>query len=41
MMQALNWQKGTSQDKVMLNSEEIKPAAIAIIELHLPESVSK
>ena len=41
MMQALDWQKGTSQDKVTLNSEEIKPAAIATIELHLPEGISK
>ena len=25
------WQKGTSQDEVMLNSEKIKPVAIANI----------
>ena len=30
-----------SQDKAMLNSEEIKPVAIAIIELCLSEGISK
>jgi len=35
------WQKGTSPDEVMLNSEEIKPVAIAIIKLHLSERTSK
>jgi len=44
MMQALEllgWQKGTSPDEVTLNSEEIKPVAIAIIELRLSEGISK
>ena len=44
MMQALELlqlAKGTSPDEMMLNSEEIKPAAIAIIELHLSEHISK
>ena len=30
-----------SPDEVMLNSEEIKPVAIAIIELRLSEGISK
>jgi len=34
------WWKNTSPDEVMLNSEEIKPVAIAIIELHLSEGIS-
>ena len=29
--------KGMSQDEAMSNSEKIKPIALAIIELHLPE----
>ena len=29
--------KGTSQDEATLNSEKIKPVAIVIIELRLPE----
>ena len=29
--------KGTSLDKAMLNSEKIKPVALAVIMLHLPE----
>jgi len=33
-------QKGMSPDKVTLNSEEIKPVALAIIELHLSEGIS-
>ena len=41
MMQALEllqlW-KGISPDEVTLNSEEIKPVAIAIIELRLSDS---
>ena len=40
MMQALEllWMaKGTSPDEGTLSSEEIKPVAIAIIELHLSE----
>ena len=42
MMQALElpWQKGTYRDKVMLNSEEIKPVALTIIELRLSEGIS-
>ena len=35
-----NWQKGTSQDEVTLNCEEIRPVAIAIIELSLSECIS-
>ena len=34
-------QKGTSLDKAMLNSEEVKPVDIAIIELRLSEGISK
>ena len=44
MMQALDccgWQKDMSPDEVMLNSEEIKPVAIAIINLCLSEGISK
>ena len=44
MIQALELQqltKGTPPDEAMLNSEEIKPVAIAIIELHLSERISK
>jgi len=32
MMQALELRKGTSLDEATLNSEEIKPVALAIIE---------
>ena len=42
MMQAWSccgWQKGTSLDKASLNSEEIKPVVIAIIELRLFEGI--
>ena len=39
-MQALDLQQLVSQDKVMLISEEIKPVAIAIIELPLSEGIS-
>ena len=35
------WPKGTSWDAATLNSEEIKPVAIAIIELHLSEGISQ
>ena len=35
------WQKGTSPDEPMLNSEEIKCVAIAIIELQLSEGITK
>ena len=31
--------KGTSRDEVTLNSEKIKPIALAIIELRLPEGI--
>ena len=44
MMQALEllWlAKGTPRDEATLNSEEIKPVAIAIIELRLSEGISK
>jgi len=34
------WQKGTSWDEATLNSEEIKPIALAVIKLHLPEGIS-
>ena len=33
--------KVTSQDEAMSNSEKIKPVAIAVIKLHLPEGVSQ
>jgi len=42
MMQALELlrlAKNRSPDKATLNSEEIKPVAIAIIELRLPEGI--
>jgi len=35
------WPKGTSLDEATLNSEEIKPVTIAIIELRLSEHISK
>jgi len=45
MMQALEscsgWRKGTSRDEATLNSEEIKPIALAIIKLHLSEGISQ
>ena len=31
--------KGTSQDEATLNSEKIKPVALAVIKLHLPEDI--
>ena len=34
------WQKCMSQDKLTLSSEEVKPVAIAIIELCLSEGIS-
>ena len=34
------WQKGMPQDEVMLNSKEIKPIALSIVELHLAEGIS-
>jgi len=33
------WQKGTSWDKATLNSGEIKPIALAVIELCLSEGI--
>jgi len=36
-----SWWKGTPPDEAMLNSKEIKPVAIAIIELRLSERISK
>jgi len=44
MMQALELLRlanGTSLDEATLNSEDIKPVAIAIIELHLSKGISK
>ena len=44
MMQALELlqlAKDTFRDEVTLNSEEIKPVALAIIELHLSEGISQ
>ena len=40
-LELLQWRKGTSPDEATLNSEEIKPVAIAIIELRLSEGISK
>ena len=40
-MELLRLAKSTSPDKATLNSEEIKPVAIAIIELRLSECISK
>ena len=39
-MRSLEQRKSTSRDEVMLNSEKIKPVAIAIIELRLSEGIS-
>jgi len=42
MMRALELQrlrKGTSWDEAMLNSEEIKPIALAVIGLRLSEGI--
>ena len=33
--------KGTSRTEVTLNSEKIKPVALAVIELHLSEGISQ
>ena len=33
------WWKGTSRDEATLNSEEIKPIALAVIELRLSEGI--
>ena len=35
-----SWQKGTSREKVMINSQEIKPVAITIIKICLSEGIS-
>jgi len=35
------WQKGTSRDEATLNSEEIKPIALVVIELCLCEGISQ
>ena len=35
------WQKDTSRDEATLNSEEIKPIALAVIELRLSEGISQ
>ena len=40
VMELLGWRKGMSQDEATLISEEIKPVAIAIIELCLSECIS-
>ena len=44
MMQALELQqlvKGTFRNKEMFNTAKIKPIALAVIELHLSEGISK
>ena len=40
-LELLRLAKSTSQDETTLNSEEIKPLAIASIELRLSEDISK
>jgi len=35
------WRKGTSWDEVTSNSEEIKPIATSIVELHLVEGINE
>ena len=35
----LCYAKGTSRDEATSNSETIKPTALAIVELHLPEGI--
>ena len=40
MIQLLQLAKGMSRDEAMLNSEEINPIALAIIELCLSEGIS-
>jgi len=40
-LELLRLAKGTSPNEAMLNSEEIKPVAIAIIGLRLSEGISK
>ena len=34
-------QKGTSRDEATSNSEKLKPIALAVIELHLPEGIKQ
>jgi len=41
MMQVLELLRLYVSDEATLNSEEIKPVALAIIELHLPEGHSQ
>jgi len=36
-----SWQKDTSWDEATLNSEEIKPIALVVIELRLSEGISQ
>ena len=40
-LELLRLQKGTSRDKATLNSEEIKPIALVVIELYLSEGISQ
>ena len=40
-LELLQLAKGTALDEVMLNSEEIKALAIAVIELRLSEGINK
>jgi len=40
MMQALELLRLTKKDEAALNSEEIKPVALAIIELHLSKCIN-
>jgi len=35
------WQKGTSWDEATFISEEIKPIALTVMELHLSEGISQ
>ena len=35
----LQYAKGTSRDRAMLNSEKIKPVALVVIESHLPKGI--
>ena len=37
LLYVYDWRKGTSQEKAMSNSEEIKPVAICIVELCIVE----
>ena len=40
-MYVLQNAKGTSRDEVMSKSEKIKPIALAIIKLYLPEGITQ